>query len=40
MFELFFQHPLSVFRKGTFVLQSGWPVWLLALLVCPVTLSL
>jgi uncharacterized membrane protein len=33
MFELFFQHPLSVFRKGTFVLQSGWPVWLLALLV-------
>ena len=32
MFELFFQHPLSVFRKGTFVLQSGWPVWLLVLL--------
>lgn len=32
MFELLFQHPLSVFRKGTFVLQSGWPVWLLVLL--------
>jgi uncharacterized membrane protein len=32
MFELFFEHPLSVFQKGTFVFQSGWPVWLLALL--------
>jgi uncharacterized membrane protein len=32
MFELFFQHPLSVFRKGTFVLQSGWPGWLLVVL--------
>ncbi len=32
MFEFFFQHPLSVFQKGTFVLQSGWPVWLLGLL--------
>ncbi|MFN0107103.1 MAG: hypothetical protein ACKV2U_34025 [Bryobacteraceae bacterium] len=32
MFELFFQHPLSVFQKGTFVLQSGWPVWLLGIL--------
>src|SRR6187402_2167946 len=30
MFELFFQQPLSVFQKGTFVFQSGWPVWLLA----------
>lgn len=35
MFELLFQHPLSVFEKGTFVFQSGWPVWLLGLLaVC------
>ncbi len=33
MFELFFQQPLSVFQKGTFVFQSGWPVWLLAVLV-------
>ncbi|MBL8235937.1 MAG: hypothetical protein JNM66_00855 [Bryobacterales bacterium] len=33
MFELFFQHPLSVFQKGTFVFQSGWPGWLLGLLV-------
>jgi uncharacterized membrane protein len=32
MFELLFQHPLSVFEKGTFVFQSGWPVWLLGLL--------
>jgi len=32
MFELLFQHPLSVFQKGTFVFQSGWPVWLLAAL--------
>jgi len=33
MFELFFQQPLSVFQKGTFVFQSGWPVWLLVVLV-------
>ena len=33
MFELFFQQPLSVFQKGTFVFQSGWPVWLLAVSV-------
>lgn len=32
MFEFFFQHPLSVFQKGTFVFQSGWPVWLLIVL--------
>lgn len=32
MFEFFFQQPLSVFEKGTFVLQSGWPVWLLGVL--------
>jgi len=33
MFELFFRQPLSVFQKGTFVFQSGWPVWLLGALV-------
>lgn len=33
MFELLFQQPLSVFQKGTFVLQSGWPVWLLGALL-------
>ncbi len=33
MFELFFQHPAAVFSKGQFALLSGWPVWLLILLI-------
>lgn len=33
MFTLFFKYPWAVFRKGTFVLASGWPVWLLWLAV-------
>ena len=33
MFEFFFNYPVSVFRKGDFVFGSGWPVWLLLLLV-------
>jgi uncharacterized membrane protein len=33
MFELLFKYPLAVFSKGKFVLLSGWPVWLLILLI-------
>jgi uncharacterized membrane protein len=33
MFELLFQHPLSVYQKGSFVWQSGWPAWLLIVAV-------
>lgn len=29
MFEFFFNYPLAVYRKGTFVFSSGWPVALL-----------
>jgi len=29
MFEFFFKYPWPVYRKGTLVLSSGWPVWLL-----------
>lgn len=32
MFEFFFKYPWPVYRKGTLVLLSGWPVWLLGLL--------
>ncbi|MBM3757983.1 MAG: hypothetical protein FJW38_28875 [Acidobacteria bacterium] len=40
MFELLFHHPLSVYRKGELVWQSGWPLWILAALIfagCVVT---
>ena len=33
VFEFLFKYPPTVFRKGDFVLASGWPVWLLILLV-------
>ena len=33
MFEFLFKYPPTVFRKGDFVLASGWPLWLLILLV-------
>src|SRR5580658_1359169 len=29
MFELLFKYPSAVFSKGTFVLLSGWPMWVL-----------
>src|ERR1051326_4114628 len=29
MFELLFKYPQSVFSRGTFVLLSGWPLWIL-----------
>jgi len=33
VFEFFFNYPVSVYRKGDFVFGSGWPIWLLLLLV-------
>lgn len=33
MFEWLFQYPRIVFAKGTFTFLSGWPVWLLVVLV-------
>lgn len=33
MIELLFKYPLSVYRKGDFLFASGWPAWLLLLLV-------
>jgi len=33
MFEFLFKYPLTIFSKGKFVLLSGWPVWLLLLLI-------
>ena len=30
MFEFLFKYPWPVYRKGTLVLASGWPLWLLA----------
>ena len=33
MFEFLFKYPLTAYRKGEFLFASGWPTWLLALLV-------
>lgn len=33
MFEFLFKYPLTVFRKGEFVFASGWPSWLLLLVI-------
>ncbi len=33
MFEFFFRYPARVFSQGSFVLLSGWPKWVLALLL-------
>ncbi len=30
MFEFLFKYPLAAYRKGEFLLASGWPGWLLA----------
>ena len=32
MFEFFFKYPLAAYRKGEFLLASGWPTWLLPVL--------
>ena len=31
MFELLFKYPSQVFSRGTFVMLSGWPMWLFGL---------
>ncbi len=36
MFEWLFQYPRTVFEKGTFTFLSGWPVWLLVMLIMAV----
>jgi len=33
MFEFLFKYPPAIFAKGKFVLLSGWPFWLLLLLI-------
>ena len=33
MFELLFKYPMAVFNRGTFVLLSGWPMWMLAVAI-------
>src|SRR3984957_14770298 len=33
MFEFFFKYPRAVFSKGSLVLLSAWPSWLLVLFV-------
>ncbi len=33
MFEFLFKYPTTVFRKGELVFASGWPLWLLLLLM-------
>jgi uncharacterized membrane protein len=33
MFEFFFRYPARVFSQGSFVLLSGWPKWVLGLLL-------
>ncbi len=33
MFEFLFKYPPAIFQRGKFVLLSGWPLWLLLLLI-------
>ncbi len=33
MFEFLFNYPLTAYRKGDFLFATGWPVWLLVLLI-------
>jgi uncharacterized membrane protein len=40
MFEFFFRYPAKVFSQGSFVLLSGWPKWVLGLLLLGATLAL
>jgi uncharacterized membrane protein len=40
MFEWLFQYPRIVFDRGTFLFLSGWPVWLLWVLVIAAALLL
>jgi uncharacterized membrane protein len=40
MFELLFKYPSAIFSRGTFVLLSGWPLWMLGAGVVAVALAL
>ena len=40
MFHLLFKYPSAVFSKGEFILQSGWPGWLLILLIVTTAVGL
>ena len=40
MFEFFFKYPLSLYRQGTFVFLSGWPLWLFWVLLLVASLGL
>ena len=40
MFEFFFKYPTAIFSKGQFVLLSGWPHWLLYLLMAAAVVAL
>ena len=40
MFEFFFKYPRTVFQKGEFVFLSGWPVWLMVLLLAAAVAAL
>jgi len=33
MFDFLFKYPAAVYQKASFVMLSGWPVWLLATLI-------
>jgi hypothetical protein len=40
MFEFFFRYPARVFSQGNFVLLSGWPRWILCVLLLGAALAL
>jgi uncharacterized membrane protein len=40
MFQFLFKYPMPVFTRGRFVLLSGWPAWLLALVIIAVSVGL
>ncbi|HTZ72356.1 MAG TPA: glutamine amidotransferase [Candidatus Aquilonibacter sp.] len=40
MFEFFFKYPTAIFSKGQFVLLSGWPHWLLYVLMAAAAAAL
>lgn len=40
MFELLFKYPSAIFSRGTFVLLSGWPLWMLGAGVVVAALTL
>src|SRR3984957_17902930 len=40
MFEFFFRYPARVFSQGDFVLLSGWPKWILCVLLLGAAVAL